>query len=83
MECRIEAGDLAKIWSHASDGSDPGEVVRLVQWRKRNALSEVRLDGRREHDRAIAFRAAMDDPVVGPWFATWLIFEATSSHRSA
>ena len=83
MECRIEARDLRKIGSQASYGSDPGEVVRWVQWRKPNTLSAAHLGGRREHDSAIAFRVTMDDPMVGPWFATWIIFEATSSHRSA
>ena len=63
MKSRVEASNLRKVRPGVANGHDAGQVVRLVQWGKRNKLPQALLHRDGHHDRAIALGPTVDDPV--------------------
>ncbi len=64
VKSRIEAGDLRHIRCHSGNGPDRGDVMRLVQRRKRDQLLKTGHHLRIDHDRVGIRRSAMHDAVA-------------------
>ena len=63
MESGVEAGDLRRRWKRLHRRLDTGDIVRLVQRRKRNELLEGRDHGLIDQLRLDQIEPAVDDAV--------------------
>ena len=64
MKACVETGDLRHARQSLGHGIDCGEVVRLMEWRKRHEGAEVRQHFRRDNRRTSVLGAPVDDAMT-------------------
>ena len=64
MEGGVEARDLREVWLHLTHGCNSSEIVRQMQWRKRDELLEAFFNFWCHKDRAVAVCTTVNNAVA-------------------